>query len=197
MTKIRTRKKSFTKEEREFVKTIQKETGIKIREIQRVEENEIFKKLLDDVDEYFTGFMMIRYNIMKMNSIVGVGKKTVLRIHNSISFHFPDNSVIRFSPFGVNGIEISRIWVTHSNQGKGLGSKLMELLFQFLEDVLGEIPPIYLECNGSIGFREEKEFTPISKQTSFFRKFGFRVKDGSDYPHFVTMTRETDNNLVV
>ena len=105
--------------------------------------------------------------------------------------------MIRFSPFGVNGIEISRIWVTHSNQGKGLGSKLMELLFQFLEDVLGEIPPLYLECNGSIGFGEEKEFTSISKQTSFFRKFGFRVKDGSDYPHFLTMTREIDNNLVV
>lgn len=197
MTKNRTRKKSLTQEEQELVNLIRKETGIKIRDIQRMEDNEVFKTLLDNVEEYFKRFKVMRYNVMEMNSIVGVDKKTVLRIHNSISFHFPDDSVIRFSPFGMNGIEISRVWVTHSNQGKGIGSKLMELLFQFLEDILGEIPPLYLECNGSIGFGERQEFTPISKQTSFFRKFGFRVKDGSDYPHFLTMTREIDNNLVV
>lgn len=197
MIKSRTKQKTFTKDEQCLVNSISKETGIKIRYIQRIEDNRIFKTLLENVDEYFKRFMIIRYNVMEMNSVVGVGKDSVLRIHNSISFHLPDDSIIRFSPFGTNGIEISRVWVSHSNQGKGLGSILMELLFQFFEDVLGEIPPLYLECNGSIGYGQRMEITPISKQTSFFRKFGFRVKDGSKYPHFVTMTREIDNNLVV
>lgn len=185
------------KEDRELIELIKKETGIVIHEIIRVKDNEVFLKLIESVHGYFRRFKLFRYEIMEMNSIVGVGDKNILKIHNSLSFHFPDESMIRFSPIGHDELEITRIIVHPNNQRIGIGSKLMELLMGFLQEILGWIPTIQLECNGGIGLRENHNKTPIHEQVKFFQKFDFEIVQGSVKENYVRMERKTHNDLVV
>ena len=184
-------------EDQDLVKVLQDETGIEISEVVRIFDNGVFKKLLESVDEYFKRFKLFRYMRMEMNSIVGIGDRNILKIHNSLSFHFPDNSMIRFSPLGRDELEITRLLVHPNHQGIGIGSKLMELLLDFLQEVLGRIPTLQLECNGGIGFGENLRKTPVIQQVSFFQKFDFEIIQGSLKENYVRMERKTSNDLVV
>lgn len=189
--------RSHESEDQELVQVLQVETGIEIDEVVRITDNRVFKELLESVDGYFKRFKLFRYMRMEMNSIVGVGDRNILKIHNSISFHFPDNSMIRFSPLGQDELEITRIVVHPNHQGIGIGSKLMELLFDFLQEVLGQIPTIQLECNGGVGFGDNQRETPISEQISFFQGFDFKIIQGSLIENYVRMERKIKNDLAV
>lgn len=189
--------RSQESEDQELVQVLQDKTGIEIDEVVRITDNGVFKELLESVDGYFKRFKLFRYMRMEMNSIVGVGDRYILKIHNSISFHFPDNSIIRFSPLGQDELEITRIVVHPNHQGMGIGSKLMELLFDFLQEVLGRIPTLQLECNGRVGFGDNLIETPISKQVTFFQRFDFEIIEGSLKENYVRMERNIKNDLVV
>jgi hypothetical protein len=103
----------------------------------------------------------------------------------------PDESLIRFSSYQNDGIELSRIWVAEQNQRQGKGSFLMNLFFDFLKEVLGFIPTIFLECTGGVGVGQNALSMDISMQTKFFRKWGFRVNDKKLYPTYVNMLRKS------
>ena len=189
--------RSQESEDQELVQVLQNETGIEINEVVRITDNEVFKELLESVDGYFKRFKLFRYMRMEMNSIVGVGDRNILKIHNSLSFHFPDNSMIRFSPLGQDELEITRIVVHPNHQRMGIGSKLMELLFDFLQEVLGRIPTLQLDCNGGVGFGDYQRDTPISEQVSFFQRFDFEIIQGSLRENYVRLERKINNDLVV
>ena len=189
--------RSQESEDQELVQVLQNETGIEIDEVVRITDNGVFKELLESVDGYFKRFKLFRYMRMEMNSIVGVGDGNILKIHNSLSFHFPDNSMIRFSPLGQDELEITRIIVHPNHQGMGIGSKLMELLFDFLQEVLGRIPTLQLDCNGGAGFGDNQSDTTISEQVSFFQRFDFEIIEGSLKENYVRMERKIKNDLVV
>lgn len=66
----------------------------------------------------------------------------------------------------------------------------MELFFDFLQEVLGWIPTIELECNVRIGFGDNQQETPISQKVSFFQKFDFKILKGSVNENYVKMERK-------
>ena len=74
----------------ELLKILKNETGIEIKEVIRIEDNSVFNELLKGIEDYTKSFTTVRYTRMTMNSIVGTGDDNVLKIQNSISFHFPD-----------------------------------------------------------------------------------------------------------
>ena len=179
----------------DVIKSIKESTGIKIVSVEEVEDNQAFLAVKEEFDQRFSFFDVnspISYEYSNINSVVDMKKGGKLKTHNYVYFSFPDNSHLRFSPHGKDGLEISRVWVNPNNLGMGIGTLLMEYFFDVVGDTLGEIPELYLECTGSIGYGENKQDSPISKQTAFFRKFGFRVKDGSQYPVYVSMTRQKE-----
>lgn len=132
--------------------------------------------------------------IDKILTVVEMKNGVKLKVHNYLFFELPDGSHLRISPFGSDQIEVSRIWVHPNHINQGLGSEMMNLLLEFIRDTLGFVPPLFLECTGSVGLGENNQESPISKQTAFFRKFGFRVKDGKSYPSYVSMVRPKEES---
>ena len=89
---------------------------------------------------------------------------------------YPDGSHIRFCATGSDRVDISRVWISPENQGKGLGTQLMNIVmgaaFAYYETTL-KTPKMYLECIGGVGYGENFQRTPVLKQVKFFNKFGF------------------------
>jgi hypothetical protein len=114
--------------------------------------------------------------------------KFILRIHNSTTISISNDSHLRFCPHGKNGLEISRVYVLETNQGKGDGTFLMNFLYKNILRSVGQFPEIMLECTGQVGSGENELINSITKQTKFFRRFGFRVSQSeSKHPHYVKM----------
>ena len=184
-------------EDVELLEILKNETGIEIKKVIRIEDNSVFNELLKSVEVYTKSFTTVRYTRMAMNSIVGTGDEYVLKIQNSISFHFPDSSMIRISPDENDGIEITRVFVNPNHHRVGLGTKLMELMLHFMENTLGYIPTIQLECTGVIGFGQHQIQMPILDQMKFFVKFDFEMVQGSSHDGYVKMKRKSSNDLAV
>jgi hypothetical protein len=68
----------------------------------------------------------------------------------------------------------------------------MKIFFIIVKRILGFIPLIWLECTRTVGINHTEVNYGLSEQTRFFRKFGFRVNDGSQYPRWVDMVRPKD-----
>jgi hypothetical protein len=168
----------------------------------KVEANEVFTKLQNNLtllDDLMTDKYKCHSSCEFFNSYVDVGKKSIVRQHPTISIglvHHKD-SLIRIAPSENNGIEITRIIIGSSDRGKNLGSFLMNTLFLFLYETLGYIPPIFLECTGSINNGDDFISNPIQNQTKFFRKFGFRVTIKKFYPEYVRMDHFQDKYSMV
>lgn len=74
-----------------------------------------------------------------------------------------------------NGLEISRLYIKPEHQGKGMGTMLMDIFLTMLIEI-GSDFNVVLETTGFVGMGENELHTPITEQTRFFRKFGFRVE---------------------
>ena len=65
---------------------------------------------------------------------------------------------------------------------------LMNLFLSLTLVSIERFPEIELECTGNLNVGSKVIMNPISSQTKFFRKFGFRVvKEESEYPEYVKM----------
>jgi hypothetical protein len=188
-------------EQKEIIKSLEEQLKRKILSYEVIQDNENFTKLLSKVDEFVafhnlseTPEKQILVQSFQIITIVDFKKGSKVKSHNCITLILPDESLIRFSSFGIDGVELTRIWVKEENHKKGQGSYLMDLFFKFIEDTIGYTPTIFLECTGEVGLGKNAISMDISEQTRFFRKFGFRVKDRSLYPHYVNMLRETSLN---
>lgn len=188
----------LVKKYEEVIQSVQESTGIKIVSVEEIADNEVFIRLKDSFKPYFSDFSefgdRLTLVIDKILTVVELKNGGKLKVHNYLFFELPDGSHLRISPFGSDQIEVSRIWVHPNHINQGLGSEMMNLLLEFIRDTLGFVPPLFLECTGSVGLGENNQESPISKQTAFFRKFGFRVKDGKSYPSYVSMMRPKEES---
>jgi GNAT superfamily N-acetyltransferase len=177
----------------EIISYLKASNGIKVVSVEEINDNEIFLRLKDSFESYFSEISETQLPLLilmdKIFTAVEMKSGYKLKVHNYLFFELPDGSHFRFSPYGPDGLEISRIWVNPQHLNGGLGSAMMDMFFQYLMDSIGYIPPLFLECTGSVGLGDNAQVTTISKQTNFFRKFGFRVKDGKNYPSYVSMSR--------
>jgi GNAT superfamily N-acetyltransferase len=166
----------------------------------KVESNEVFIALQNNVNALseLTGSFPSHSFLEDAISAVGKNGKFYEKSHPSIALSLPNhgNSEIKIAPNGTNGIEIYRIIVHESYQGKNIGSFLMNTLFCFFIETLGFIPPVFLECTGDISFEDRMVENPIQNQTKFFRKFGFRVTVSKYYPYYVRMDHFQDKFLL-
>ena len=65
---------------------------------------------------------------------------------------------------------------------------LMNIVFDFCLSQLEFRPRFILECTGCHQSQGISSSIGITAQTSFFRKFGFRVENRKHYPHYVMMS---------
>jgi GNAT superfamily N-acetyltransferase len=160
----------------------------KIGDISFVDNNENFNKIRNFFfNNGFSENIKIYENPIH-SGVEGNDGKTHLTIANSVTILNEDGSLLRFLPSKVGGIVISRLFVTPKNQSKGYGTMLMNLFLSIALVSIKKFPEIELECTGSLNVGSKVFINPISSQTKFFRKFGFRVvKEESEYPEYVKM----------
>ena len=106
------------------------------------------------------------------NVVAKNGRNKTLTVHPFIRLDINVNH-IGIVPHG-KGLKISRLYIKPEHQGKGMGTMLMDIFLTMLIEI-GSDFNIVLETTGFVGMGENELHTPISEQTRFFRKFGFRV----------------------
>lgn len=185
-------------EQNEIIRSLEKQLKRKIISYDEIQDNATFKYLLKRINQIVDLHNLnelpekqLNVQTFEIMTVVDIKNNSKVKLHNCITLILPDESLIRFSSYGDDGIELTRIWVKEKNQKKGQGTYLMDLFIKFIEDAIGFLPEIYLECTGNIGIDNNAYSMDISEQTKFFRKYGFRVKERSHYPHYVNMIRES------
>jgi hypothetical protein len=152
-------------------------------------ENNVFTKMKNNLFQLKKKYTDISFECDSILSVVVRKKKKISKFRQFISLTLKDGSILRFVPNGTDGLEISKL--VCSKRGQGRGTYLMKLFFEILNEILGFIPPLYLECTGSVDFQGAMVQSSIQSQTKFFRKFGFRVDNRKEYPSYIDMKRFT------
>jgi GNAT superfamily N-acetyltransferase len=196
---IKEHKEIYQKDKKQLLKLYSEGTNFKIHSAEFYESEGIFRILEENLDNYFKPDGMNYFSGMTiekeiLRSIVENPDETVLKFHDSITISLPDGSHIRFSPYKNDTIEITRVLVTHESRNNGIGSLLIETVFEFIGRTVGHLPKMFLECTGAVGMDPINAST-VPIQTSFFRKHGFRVNNRKYYPRYVTMTRPKQNYI--
>ena len=174
-------------DKKNYLKTVSVQTGMKIIDGELVHRNGAFSVIEEFILSLPGANYKVRFDVDEINTLVETPKGFKLKIQPHITFHAEDGPLLRFSPYKENGLEISRI--QSSRIGSGMGTQLMNDFLKFVGALLGHVPLIYLECTGAVGWKETRVNYDLSEQTRFFRKFGFRVKNGKKYPLWVDMVR--------
>ena len=129
------------------------------------------------------------------NVVARNGRNKTLTIHPFIRLDINVNH-IGIVPRG-KGLEISRLYIKPEHQGKGMGTMLMDTFLTMLIEI-GSDFNVVLETTGFVGIGENELHTPITEQTRFFRKFGFRVvqsKSSESYRFMKLVDFSYVNNL--
>ena len=107
---------------------------------QKIEKNKVFEALENNVSSLseLTRSIPSFTTVKEINSRVEKNRKSIIREHSTIALVLPEHgfSIIRIAPHGKDGIEITRIVVHESYQGKCIGNFLMNTLFLFLIVIL-------------------------------------------------------------
>ena len=180
----------FAENKKEYLRNIGEQMGMKIYDGEVVRRNSPYMNIEALIPLWRGKIPDVSFVVDEIHTLVETPKGYYLKIQPYISIHLPDNSLIRFSPYKDDGLEISRI--QSAQMGSGSGSILMELFLGMVRVILGYVPLIWLECTGSVGIGQTYVNSGISEQTKFFRKFGFRVNDRSKYPNWVDMVRQPE-----
>lgn len=178
--------------DRAFIEEISKVSGVKIKTVQEIRNSILFDTLSNKLSVLFNQSpfnKILQFFEREINTIVETPKGGVLKMHNSLDIHFFDGSLIRFSPDKEDGLELTRIKLPEEIRGKGLGTDYMELFLSSIEEVLGYIPRIMLECTGAIGVNHNYEELSLDAQVWFFRKFGFVIVEQNLRDGYVRMER--------
>lgn len=162
-------------------------------EIINVEENDVFRVLVNELmyNSNLTNFAEIFRDIKvyDIHTLIDRPNGTLMKKHKTIDFLFHDGSLIRFSPDGGQGLELTRIQVSDNNYGMGIGTTIMELLLdEMFYKMLGNYTPtITAECVGSTGVGDTYTSIGLESQVRFFRKFGFEVIER--HPEYALLER--------
>jgi GNAT superfamily N-acetyltransferase len=135
-----------------------------------IQPNEAFQKLSEHLPTFAEHFPFLSF--YETNIRFKFNKE--LRITRNIRI-VCDYGMLTISIKG-DGIELENVAIHPKHQGKGFGSSLMAVFFDFLVDTFGtNFPPIHLDCIGCASLGSEYITNDVSNQCKFFRKFGFRV----------------------
>jgi hypothetical protein len=162
--------------------------GILPNKIQINPNNSNFDLLVDNLNLFEQMFPDIKVEYYYFPSSVRMLIDTIFTIHNTIEITLPSGSFLRISPTKSESIEISFIIVEPINHLKGEGTLLMNIIIDYMTTILKYKPRLVLECNGEVFYNGKLINIGIKNQTTFFRKFGFRVENGKHYPHYVMMS---------
>jgi hypothetical protein len=124
--------------------------------------------------------------------VVSKNNTIELTFHNVIKISLSSGSYIKISSAISDSLEIAVIRVKENKIRSGEGSRLMNIVFDFCYSQLEFKPRFFLECTGNLQSKGILASTGISVQTSFFEKFGFRVKNYKNYPHYVMMVSKRE-----
>lgn len=172
MSSISEIKKEYFSNPTKFNKPFQKKLGAKIVSVEFIEDTPDFTNLLGCLED--NNSMIFRNNPpFAIHTFVGRGSGYLLKVHNCLTFFFPEGSFVRISPIKNNKLEITRIET--SKPGNGIGKLLMGYLLDYIYNCLGYVPPIQVDITGAVGFGETLRNTPIEIQKNFFEKFDFKV----------------------
>lgn len=179
---IEIQKKLYWKNKRKYLKPIEKQMGIKIKECDFIPNNEVFKRTLEELSIFdllvSEGMMKVEYSSIHSLVQVGVNNIYKMKYHNCITIFFPDGSHIRFSPYK-KGIELTRLYVIKENIGQGQGSSLMRVFLGLLKQSNIIIPEIMTEITGSVGLGENFIDVGLDYQLNFYEKFGFKTTNSN------------------
>lgn len=171
-----------------LISYLQKETGFKFYKINVVENNEIFEKLLKGINLLKIDNPSIKVDYVFDSLIISKQNKREVTFHNVIKISLGSGSYIKIAPTISDSLEIPVIKVNENKIRKGEGSRLMDLVFDFCYSQLEFRPRFVLECTGTLKSQGISTSIGIKEQTSFFRKFGFRVENSIHYPDYVMMS---------
>jgi GNAT superfamily N-acetyltransferase len=156
--------------------------------IQQVETNESFKKICSNL---INGTVKLdpslSFYVEDREAGIELGGKVYMKEYEALSIELEDIAAIRIASSGQKSLEITHLWVHPRRQKKGLGTKLMNTVFDLCVSSLGHIPSFNLECTGNVTHEDDYYFMDISDQAAFYRKFGFRVIDRTKYPTYIKM----------
>jgi hypothetical protein len=190
-------KTDFEKDKIGFKKKFERALKKKIDAVEIINNNADFDKLLTNILAFefiINTYKNYQIKIESKEFLTFVERKkgSVLKYANTLTIFLDDGSHIRCSSFKEDSIEISRVWVNPMNHRNGIGSMLMNLLFELIQFSESEPSSYFLECTGAVGLGDNAQTIGIDVQTKFFRKFGFRVDYRKEYPQYVTMVLKPD-----
>ena len=174
--------------QRGLISYFNNETGFGIKKINVIENNEIFEKLLNGINLFKTANPSIKVEYIFDVLVISKKNTTEATFHNVIKISLRSGSYIKISSTNSDSLEIPVIRVNENKIRKGEGSRLMNTVFNFCYSQLEFRPRFVLECTGSLGLHGFLAPIGIQGQTSFFRKFGFRVENRKHYPEYVMMS---------
>lgn len=180
------------KNQRALISYFNIKTGFGLKKIYITENNEILEELLIGFNQFKAANPNIKIEYIFDALVISKNNKIEANLHNVIKISLKCGSYIKVSSTTGNSLEISVIRVNEKKR-KGKGSQLMNLVFEFCYTQLGYRPKFILECTGSLESFGFQSHTGISEQTNFFRKFGFRVVNGKNYPFYVMMSSPESN----
>jgi hypothetical protein len=181
-------KQIATKNKTGLISYFNNETGFGIKKINVIENNEIFEKLLNGINLFKTANPSIKVEYIFDVLVISKKNTTEATFHNVIKISLRSGSYIKISSTNSDSLEIPVIRVNENKIRKGEGSRLMNTVFDFCYSQLEFRPRFVLECTGSLGLHGFLAPIGIQGQTSFFRKFGFRVENRKHYPEYVMMS---------
>lgn len=173
---------------------INRKNVIKTKKINVLEHNNIFQKLVENIDKLKDINIKTKSELFLEGFIIETKNKREAKFTNCLKISLDNDCYVKISSTIGDSIEISVIYVNYIKRKKGIGRILMETVIEFCKYVLGYQPRFVLECVGSLETEGVKSMNDISKQISFFRKFGFRVENKKHYPQYVMMASPKSND---
>ena len=144
--------------------------------------NETYNVMVEFISQYACD--SIKVETFNLTSWVTTGGSNKAYNSEACSISLPDHSHLNFKSFG-NKVDISRIISNNKGNGRILMLLVLSAYFYAVSKVTNPAE-IILECVGSVGIGSNKRDMPVSHQTAFFRKFGFR-KYGKYNPNHIHM----------
>lgn len=170
-------KEEFLNDPASFIKQVEEVNGIKLREVQIIDDTEDFLTLC----EKSAGYYFLKVKVVRpflIFSLVEDSLGYVLKIHNCLTFVMADGSFIRYSPTEEGLLEVTRIEVAQSRMG--IGSFLLDFTSKLFSMILERTFTIQVELTGAVGLNETLKIIGQENQISFFEKHGFEIIDNSN-----------------
>ena len=165
--------------------------NLDLNNIKKYDNNETYNSMVAYVKEALSDSPYFKIETFELITTVTSGKNFKAYSSEVCSISLPDGSHINFKSFE-DKVDISRIISNH----KGAGRTLMLIVIGAYVNAtkFTKVGALILECIGSVGVGKNQRDMPVSEQTAFFRKFGFR-KFGKYNPEHIHMALQSNDDF--